>query len=421
MNHLTKLALLVVFFVTHANSVLAENWSRFRGNDGQGKATGTAVTQWDETNNVAWKLDLPGKGSSSPIVHDGKVFLTCYEGVSGSSAKRTLVCVDAKSGKQLWTHAIEGPEREDAYQGFLTEHGYASASTVCDGKNVYAFFGKAGVVALTVDGKPLWHVQVGNMSSNRRWGSAASLVLADEILIVNASEEAQAIVGLKTTDGSEAWKAEYGSLELCYATPVLAKGEGDVIEAVIAMPGEAWGLNPKTGKLRWYYETDTGGNVSPSIVVGENAFYTFGGYPRQQTVAIKRGGRKDITDSHRMWEASDSSYVATPLLHNDHLYWVNDRGFAFSMNAKSGKTISKTRLKDLRSGGRPVYASPILVGEEIVVVSRKSGTLVFSANPDMDLIHQNPPLDDSQFNATPAVADGSLFLRSDQALYCIRE
>ena len=166
------------------------------------------------------------------------------------------------------------------------------------------------------------------MSSNRRWGSGSSLVLAEDILTVNAAEEARAIIGLNIADGSEAWKADYDLPELCFAAPVLVEGADGVTEAVIAMPGEAWGLNPKTGKIRWFYETGTGGNVTPSVVVGEDAFYTFGGYPQQQTVAIWRDGRKDITNTHRLRETNDSSYVATPSLHDGHLYWVSDRGFA---------------------------------------------------------------------------------------------
>ena len=404
-----------------AATARTESWNRFRGSDGQGKADSGAVTKWDEQFNVAWKLDLPGSGSSSPIIAGDRVFVTCYAGEVGGSAKRMLISVDAKTGKQQWTHVLPAPDGEDDYRGYITEHGYASGSAVSDGENVYAFFGKAGVVALTVEGKVLWTKQVGNMSSNRRWGSGSSLVLAGEILIVNASEEARAILGLNKNDGSEAWKAEYDLLELCYATPVVVEGEGGVMEAVIAMPGEAWGLNPATGKLRWFFETGTGGNVSPSVVVGENAFYTFGGYPQQQSIAIKRRGRGDITSSHSIWESRDSSYVATPLWHNGHLFWVTDRGFAISMNAATGETVTKMRLENLKSGGRPVYASPILIGEELVVVTRKSGTLVFDTTPEMKLIRQNPPLDESQFNATPAVSDGSLYLRSDKRLYCVRD
>ncbi len=331
-----------------------------------------------------------------------------------------MVCVDATTGKQLWNETIDGPKREDAYSGYLQEHGYASGTPVSDGNSVFAFFGKAGVVAYSLDGKKLWQKDLGQMSSNRRWGSGASPVIFNDVLIVNAYEEARAIFGLSTRIGEELWKAEYDSLELCFATPVLAPGEGDVMEAVISMPTEAWGLNALNGKLRWYCETATSGNVSPSVVVGKGQFFTFGGFPEEQTNAITRGGRKNVTGSHKVWQSRDSSYVATPLLVDDHLYWVTDRGQAFVVNAKTGETAQRTRLSGLESGGRPVYASPIKSGDHIFVVTRRSGTLVFEANPQMKQVAANPALNESDFNGTPAVASGRLYLRSNKSLYCIK-
>ena len=403
-----------------SSSVRADDWSRFRGPDGQGISDAVVPVTWSSSENLGWSLDLPGEGSSSPIVVGGRVFLTCYSGGADAGAKRHVVCVDAKSGKELWQQAIDGPAREDAYRGFLTEHGYASGTPVSDGDNVYTFFGKAGVTAWTLDGKKLWHKDVGQMSSNRRWGSGASLVLFNDILIVNASEEARAIIGLNTKDGSEAWRAEYDLLELCFATPILVKGEGDVTEAVISMPGEVWGLNPTNGKLRWFCEIDNGGNVSPGVVLSDDAFFTFGGYPQQQTNAIKRGGRSDITKSHRLWQSRDSSYVATPLFLDNHLYWVSDRGQAFVMDTKNGETVHRSRLENLVSGGRPVYASPIKSGDHIYVVSRRSGTYVFEATPEMKQVAHNKALDDTDFNGTPAISSGRLFLRSNKTLYCIK-
>ena len=409
-------ASLVLFVGTTFSS--AADWDRFLGPDGRPHAETAAPVKWSAETNVAWTLDLPGKGSSSPIVVHDKVFVTCYSGETGQ--QRHLVCVDAKTGSRIWDAEIEGRQPEDSYRGFITEHGYASGTPVSDGKNVYAFFGKGGVVAYSLDGRKLWHKYVGQMSSNRRWGSGASLVLFEDILIVNAAEESRAIIGLKTADGSEAWKADYDLLELCYATPVLVKSESGTMECVISMPGEVWGLNPKNGKLRWFCEIDNGGNVSPSVVVGDNAFYTFGGYPAQQTNAIKRGGRNDLTQSNRLWQSRDSSYVATPLLHDGHLYWVSDRGQSFVINTKSGETVTRNRLRGLKSGGRPVYASPVKSGDKLYVVSRRSGTYVFAASPDMKQLEQNPPLDDSDFNATPAIVDGRIYLRSDKALYCVK-
>ncbi len=409
------LCVVSVFSVTASG----EDWSRFRGPNGQGIAEGTIPLTWSSEESLAWSVELPGEGSSSPIVVDNRVYVTCYSG-SGSDAKRHIVCLDADSGKQLWTDAISGPAREDAFQGYITEHGYASGTPVCDGKHVYAFFGKAGVVAWTVEGKKVWQQDVGQMSSNRQWGSGSSPVLHEGILIVNASEESRAIIGLDAATGNELWKAEYDLLELCYATPILVPGEGDVVEAVISMPGEVWGLNATTGKIRWFCEIGNGGNVSPSVVLGEEAFYTFGGYPAQQTNAIRRGGRKDITETHHLWESRDSSYVPTPLYFDGHLYWVSHRGQAFVVEAKTGETVTRERLDDLKSGGSPVYASPIKVGEHLYVVTRRSGTYVFEATPEMKQIAKSEPLDESDFNATPAISNDRVYLRSNRAIYCVK-
>ena len=407
--------------ICFASLSFAEDWSRFRGSDGQGIASSSAPVEWATDRGIAWKYDLPGEGSSSPVVVDDRVFVTCYNGQAGEDAKRILVCISAESGKLLWQDSIAAPGREDSYSGYLTEHGFASGTPASNGKNVYAFFGKAGVVAYTIDGKKLWQKELGQMSSNRRWGSGASPVLFNDILIVNASEEARAIFGLNATTGEELWKAPYDRLELCYATPVVLPGDDDVMEAVISMPGEVWGINATSGKLRWYCEIDNGGNVSPSVVVGKENFYTFGGYPEQQTNAIRRGGRKDVTESHRVWQSRDSSYVPTPLLHDGHLYWVTDKGHAYCVNAKTGDTITHDRVKGLAAGGRPVYASPVKAGDHIYVVTRRSGTLIYEATPEMKQLALNPPLDETDFNATPAISDGRLYLRSNQTLYCVAE
>lgn len=397
----------------------AADWLRFRGADGRGVASSAAALEWSLDEGIVWKTDLPGQGSSSPIVVGDRVLLTCWSGSTAADASRWLVCMSAETGEQLWSDELPPGEREDPFDGFITEHGYSSSTPVSDGSNVYAFFGKAGVLACTLDGQRLWHQSVGQESSNRRWGSAASPVLFEDVLIVNAAEESRAVIGLSVADGSEVWRAEYDALELCFGTPVLAEGEGGVTEAVLALPGEVWGLNPRNGKLRWFCEVGTSGNVSPSVVVGKEAIYSFGGFPDTQSNAIRRGGRENISDTHRLWQSRDSTYVATPLLLGTQLFWVADRGQVYVMDATNGELIERRRLSQLKSGGRAVYASPVLAGGHVYVVSRRSGTYVFEAKSGFAQVAHNPPLDDSDFNATPAIVNGRIYLRSDQSLYCV--
>ena len=199
----------------------AGDWPRFRGPDGSGISGDPNIPlTWSESENLRWKTPLPGVGSSSPIVVGDRIFVTCFSG-EGDSLARHLVCVNRKAGEIAWTKTVAAEQPEDRYQGYLTEHGYASNRPVTDGDRVYVFFGKTGVLAFGLDGQPHWQVNVGKESSNRRWGSAASLVLYKDTVIVNASEESQSIRALEKATGKEVWNAQAGSLELAYGTPTL--------------------------------------------------------------------------------------------------------------------------------------------------------------------------------------------------------
>ncbi|MEN1679367.1 MAG: PQQ-binding-like beta-propeller repeat protein [Planctomycetota bacterium] len=412
--------LLLLALAASPVTVDAAEWTRFRGPDGMGYGEGPAVPfEFGDSTNLAWKARLPGAGSSSPVVTGGRVFLTCYTGSGGGRGlARQVVCLDLGTGKPLWQREVESQRRDDPYQGYLTEHGYASNTPVTDGERLFVFLGKSGVLAYDLQGNQLWRVDVGEESSNREWGSAASPTLYKNTVIVNASEEGRAIVALDKATGAEVWKTETSSLELCYNTPTLGKAPGGRDELIVPTPGEVWSLNPDTGKLRWYAAVPLDGNVSPSALVADGVAYVYGGRSGG-AAAIRLGGRGDVTDSHTLWTARDSSYVATPLLHQGRLYWASDRGMAFCVDAQTGKTITRRRLKT-RSGGRPVYASPVLSGDRIIVPSRYDGVFIFSATPEFETLRVNPFAgDESQFNATPAIVDGKLLIRSDAYLYCV--
>ena len=408
------------------------DWPQFRGPDCLGVSTDANVAvQWSESKNLKWKTSLDGPGSSSPIVWGQHVFVTCYSGYGVSQINpgdirdlvRHLVCIDRRDGKVIWTRTVKAEMPEDAYAGMgVPEHGYASNTPATDGERVFVFFGKTGVLAFDFDGNQLWQVNVGKESSNRRWGSSASLTLYKDVVIVNASEESQSIRALDKSTGKEIWKAEASSLELSYGTPLLAPLAGGGRELVIGMPYEVWGLNPDTGRLNWYAETGLDGNVAPSPVAANGIVYIFGGYRNTSSVAIRVGGKGNVTDTHTLWSSRDASYVPSPVIHEGKLYWVSDQGIAFCADAKTGETIYRERLSRTGGssrGGKPFYASVVLAGDKLICVSRRGGTYVLAAKPKFEqLAHNEFKSDESDFNASPAVSDGQLFLRSNRYLYC---
>jgi outer membrane protein assembly factor BamB len=424
-----KILLLALMLV--AANLNATDWLQFRGPNGSGIAAGATVpTTWSDTKNLQWKTALPGRGSSSPIVYGERVFVTGYSGygdgsADGSQAKlqRHLVCLDRSTGKILWDKAVPAELPEDPYAGYLTEHGYASSTPVTDGQRVYVFFGKTGALAFDFTGKQVWKVNVGKQSSNRRWGSGASLLLYKNLVIVNAAEESRSIRALDTLTGKEVWKSESDSLEFCFSTPALVDCGGDRTDLVVPVPGELWALNPDTGKLRWFAQTQISGNASPSVVASDGVIFVTGGFPGLGTTAVRGGGKGDVTKTHVLWSSEVASYVPSPVVQDGYLYFVSDKAVATCMEAKTGKVVYKEPLPGITSagrGGKPVYAATLLVNGNLYAVTRRKGTFALKAATQFAVIAQNNFTgDDSDFNATPAISGNQIFLRSNRYLYCV--
>ena len=407
-------------------SLLANDWPQFRGPGGMGVSDEKNLpSQWDDTQNLKWKIPLPGPGSSSPLVYGDRLFITCYSGygVENSSSnvndlKRHLLCIQPDTGKILWSKAVPSTAPEDPWRGNIREHGYASNTPICDGEHVFVFFGKTGALAFDMEGQEAWRKNLGTDSSNRRWGSAASPILAGDILIVNASEESRTIYALEKRTGKEMWKVESDKTELTYGTPALADMPNGQQELILAVPYEIWGLNPKTGECTWWAKTDLAGNISPSILAVKDVVYAMGGYPRTGSVAVRAGGKDDVTETHTLWTSSDASYVPSPVEHDGHLYWVSDKGLAYCTKADTGAVIYKEKLN--APGSKSFYASVVLADGKLYAPSRTSGTFVIAAQPVFKLISQNTfASDQSDFNGSAAVSKGRMFLRSNEALYCI--
>ena len=409
---------------------MGENWMRFRGTNGQGIGENPVPIDWDEKKNILWRCKLPGPGSSSPVIFGNRVFITSFSGVKEGSQDtsklvRHVLCIDKKNGTVIWKDDVDASLPEDPYRGFLTEHGYASNTPVVASNKLFVYLGKSGVHSYNLDGKKLWQKNLGTGSTSRKWGSAASPIFFNNILIVSAAEESLALYGLDPENGEQKWKSQADSLEMAYATPVIMKSKESRFDLVLPVPGELWGMNPETGKLRWFGKTNITGNVSPSPVIGKDTVYIFGGYPSLRRCAMKIDKQKgELSEEAMIWEDNQSSYVPTPVLVDGRLYWASDTGYACCADALSGEMLFRERLDARGKGskGKPFYAGAVCAGGKIYVVSRRGGTFVFNADKKFELISHNKILsDDSQFHGTPAMSDGAIFLRSDNYIYCISE
>ena len=380
------------------SAVFAESWPQFRGADGTAAIDGAAIPlEWSAEKNLKWKTEI---GEPEDL-------------------GRQLLCLDRESGKILWKKSVELANPEDDYRGYIMEHGYASATPVTDGKHVFAFFGKSGVHAFTMAGEKVWSKEVGKSSSNRRWGSAASPILFGDLLIVNASDESMSIIAFDKNSGEEKWRYQSPQLELTYNTPLVHKLKSGKVEIVLAAPDELFALDPKTGKKLWFAKTDIPGNICPSVVSDGDLLFTTGGHPKKGSLAIKGGGRGDVTDQI-LWKSKSYSYVPSPVVKDEHAFWVNDGADAFVMDLKTGKTVTKNKVEGIAKSRRmSFYGSALRVDDKLIVVSRKDGTFVFEANLEMKQVGQNHLGDDSDFNATPTLAKDALYLRSNEAIYCI--
>lgn len=410
-----KSASVLLFGLTLCSSFAqAEDWTGFRGPNSSGVSNDKNVpVEWSDTKNLAWKLDLPGKGYSSPIVVGDSVFVTCYTKDEGlSKIKRFLIRIDRKSGSPVWTKEVPATEAEQAYSRIAGDPGYAVHTPVTDGKHVYAMFGNSGMHAFDMDGEIKWTKKLGK-ENRARFGSASSPVLYNDMLILQASSESETIYGLNKATGEEIWKVPAQPLSQSYSTPILAKSDNGVDELLVGVANEMWSLDPNNkGKLNWYASTNVPLSMCPVIVAKDGIAYCVGGRGGGRT-AIRLGGKDDVGDSHRVWQTSGSTYVPSPVIVGEHLYFVNDTGNVTCVDLKDGKSVGRQRL-----GGR-FYASITAIGDKLYAVSRYSGTHVIEATPELKKLANNKLSDDSDHSASPAVSDGQLFIRSNKAIYCI--
>lgn len=453
--HRYTLPAALLFITVAAAPGQAQGWTGFRGSSHDGVShTGKPPTEWGDETNIRWRTELPGPGSSSPVIANGRIYIACYSGYGkylddgGDKSKLVhhLACFSQKNGKLLWNTGVPGPLKKDARQMQLSEHGFASPTPIVSGDRIFTYFGRAGVVAFDTDGKIQWQTDLGYpdpdapVAANQvvqrgrvlslKWGFAASPVLHEGLVIVNCSEESNSIRALDQKSGKLIWKHEAAELEGTAITPVVV-GKPDKAVLLIVLGGEIWGMNPLNGKFLWRVKTATMGGMSSMPVADGELAYVFGGddvsygirYARSiaRTAAdsaastVKAAGDKS-TDPRVAW-TSKSVAISSPILYKGRLLVVRPDGHGLCIDPKNGEVLLEERLAG-RTGS--VYASPVLADGRFYVVSRKRGTFVYSADGKFELLSRNQLMEDgTQFNASPALDGDQLYLRSDKYLYCI--
>ncbi len=406
--------LILAVWISPGSSLPAADWPCFRGPTRAGISSDAEIpTRWSDDDNLKWKLELPGKGFSSPIVVGDYIFVTCYSQADGDLAnlERRLLCVQRDDGKVAWEKVVPPAAAERRGPSFGASHGYASHTPVSDGERVYVLFGNTGVLAFDMKGEKLWQKSVGAENA-AMFGSASSPILYGDRLIITAGAESASILALDKKTGEELWKEDAASLSRSYCTPVIAKNRAGEDELLISVPYEVWSMNPASGELNWYAETKVDMNAVPSPIIQDGICYVIGGRSGGRA-AIRLGGKDDVTETNVLWSTTVGSYVSSPVPYQGHLYWFNDRGIAICVDAKTGEEIAKKRL------GGQFYASAVLVKDKLYAVSRFDGTYVLEATPELTQVAHNRLSDKSDFSGSPAVSDGQLILRSDKYLYCI--
>lgn len=398
-----------------------QDWPGFRGPTGQGTSPAKGLpTTWSETENIAWKTELPGPGTSSPAVFGKKIFLTCYTGynVPGEEGQMDdlmlhLVCLDRATGKQLWATPVKPklPEQDR----IRDDHGYASGTPAVDADRVYVFFGKTGAMAFSHAGKQLWEQDLGD--NLHGWGSAGCPVLYKDLVIINASVESESLVALNKKTGREVWRAK--DLKESWNTPIIVPVGQNKSQLVVAEMGSILGYDPDKGTELWKCATDIPWYMVPSLIHDKGVIYCVGGRSPGGSLAVKLGGQGDVTDSHRLWTLNKGSNVTSPLYHDGHLYWMHEsQGVAYCVEAASGEVVYEERVPRADQ----IYPSPVLADGKIYYLNRFGKTFVVAAKPEFELLATNDLYEGrhrDMFNSSPAISGKQLLIRSNKYLFCI--
>ncbi len=435
--------LIFTMSVQASDSAYNSNWPTWRGPLSSGEAVkGTPPTEWSESKNVKWKVPVPGKGLSTPVIWGDQIFITstvagdkkasseqiqkikdaqpAWLKMSGSNIpeylqKFVVYSINRKNGEIIWQKVVS---EQLPHEGTHADGTWASQSCVTDGEHVIASFGSFGIYCFSMDGRLIWEKDLGDMNIRLTFGEGSSPALYKNYLIVNWDHEGDSyIYVMNKTNGSIIWKKKREE-KTSWSTPLVVPVNGKP-QLIVCATGNSMGYDLRTGDEIWNV-TGMTENVIPSPVSDGEMVYLMSGFRGAALQAVKlKDAKGNLSGSSALaWTyGKNTPYVPSPLLYNNRLYYLlgNDERLS-CVEAKTGKVYyERERLKGMKG----VYASPAGANGFVYVMGRNGVCFVFKDGTEFNVVSENQ-LDDN-FDASPAVAGNDLYLRGFKNLYCIAE
>ena len=439
-----KKALAALLFLTCALCFAAGkgDWPYWRGPAADGMAIGDAPLHWSDTQNVRWKTEIPGRGSSSPVLWGDRIFVTTAVKTGSSTAPEPaaapkaapgakmqlstpgpqvehsfqLLCLNRKTGKILWQQTAITAVPHEGYHP--TYGSFASNSPVTDGKYVYAFFGSRGIYCYDMKGKLIWKKDYGvQMRMRMAFGEGMAPVLSgDRLILVFDHEGDSFMVMLDKNTGKEIWKVNRDE-KSNWAAPLVVDYKGQK-QIIVSASNKLRSYDFNIGKVIWEC-AGLGTNTIPQPVRQDDLIFAMSGYLKPNLMAIQLGREGVLTGTDAIvWsQAKGNSYTPSPVIYDNKLYVLTDNGMVSCYNARTGEPYyHQTRLPKTYN----FKSSPVGANGKLYLASENEDVLVLRMGEKFEVLATNT-MTDQIFIATPAISGGEIFLRSQNRLYCIRE
>jgi len=407
------------------------HWPQWRGPLANGFAPdATPPLEWSETTHVRWKVAIPGRSSSTPVVWGNRLYLSTAipVGVTGDDQHEprgglrspgvhrfVVMAIDRETGRTVWQRVAR---EQVPHEGTHNDNGtWASGSPITDGERVYAYFESFGLYAYDTDGSLVWEVDLGDKRMRNEFGEGSTPALHGNTLVVVWDHRGESfIVALDTRDGSELWRQPRDEVDT-WATPLILDVKGRP-QVIVSAQARIRGYDLETGDVIWEGDGLTR-NPIPSPVHEDGLVILTSGFGGNDLRAVRVAQARGVIDGTPAvaWSHNrDTPYVPSPVLANGILYFLkSNSGILSAFDAETGQSHYQKRLRGVPN----VFASPVATRDRLYVTGREGTTLVLKAGPDYEVLATNS-LDD-EFDASPALAGGDLFLRGHTSLYAIAE